>query len=121
MYIQCADSGLPHNEYHEEVPTSIYEIKSLLTLTIHAHRQNTTASLPPEDRKQLEEAQRKASTQAANAASGVAGTLGGAVKGVLDTAGNTVTIHPPPFFVFFLVAGKSCDMQRPICEPGIRS
>lgn len=78
----------------KKCPTSLLEL-IFLTLTIHTNREQTTASLPPEDRKQLEEAQRKASTQAANAATGVAGTLGGAVKGVLDTAGNTVTIHPP--------------------------
>lgn len=94
----------------KKLPFSSFDLK-FLTLTIHTNRQQTTGSLPPEDRKQLEEAQRKASTQAANAATGVAGTLGGAVKGVLDTAGNTVTIHLPFIFSLFLVAEKSCDTQ----------
>lgn len=115
QYLQCASTSarlFPTMSIQKKHFLLLYSNSKFLTFyNSHARREQTTASLPPEDRKQLEEAQRKVSTQAANAATGVAGTLGGAVKGVLDTAGNTVTIHPPPFFVL-LAAGKSCDTQK---------
>ena len=100
MYIPYDNPALPQD--HKEKPYLHLHSNSNSFPSHLIHRQNTTASLPPEDRKQLEEAQQKASTQATNAATGVAESVGGAVKGVLDTAGNTVTIHLPlPLLWFF--------------------
>ena len=63
---------------------------------ISSYSEQSIDKLPPEQKEQLQQLQKQkqsAADGASNAAVGVANTLGGAVKGVLDTAGNTVIMQ----------------------------
>lgn len=82
-----AQAQLDKAGWERGIPLTRFWTRDVLTLFNNRDQVKVaTDKLPPEQKKQVE----GFAGNAANVATGVAGTAGGAIKGVLDTTGNTV-------------------------------